>query len=186
MKATLLKAWFGFVLIQMPVITLTAGTAQVQMDNYSLRVNPGNCSCGFGLTWSISFSSFYTEDPWQANGEVAPLGPPAAYSHRTYLVMLDPSLFASTTSAQLDLPSGDSNSDGIPDFFDPAREVSATTGGKYGIIWSPGYGLLTLQWTRAAGATVERPCTGDRGRVASPAARHMLRPPWSPPTGSFA
>ena len=154
MKATLLKAWFGFVLIQMPIITLTAGTAQVQMYNHSLLINPGNCSCGFGgLTWTTSFSSFYTEDPWQANGEVAPLGPPAAYSHRTYLVMLDPSLYASTTFAQLDLPLADADGNGVPDFFEPAQELSATTGGKYGVVWSPGYGLLTLQWSRAAGAT---------------------------------
>ena len=51
-------------------------------------MNPGDCSCGFGLVWTISFSSFYTENPPSANGEFAPLPQPAAYSHWSWLVLV--------------------------------------------------------------------------------------------------
>ena len=129
-----------------------AGPVPVQLANESVRMYPGDCSCGFGLVWTISFSSAYTENPLWANGEFAPLPQPATYSHWSYLVLEDPSMFASTTYAELNLPSEDSNGNGISDFFEVDRAVSIGSSGTYAVIWSPGYGQLQFQWTRAAGS----------------------------------
>jgi len=152
MKRTLIPLWLGVALAIIPLSTRAAGTAAVLLSNQSVRMYPGDCSCGFGLTWTISFSSFYTENPPSANGEFAPLPQPATYSHWSWLVLEDPSMFASTTYAELNLPATDANGNGIPDFFEVGQAVSIETSGTYAIIWGPGYGQLTFQWTRAAGS----------------------------------
>ncbi|MGC3957059.1 MAG: hypothetical protein QM813_03570 [Verrucomicrobiota bacterium] len=152
MKPTLILLWLSTALAIMPSATLATGSATVQLSNESIRMYPGDCSCGFGLTWTISFSSFYTEDPPNANGEFAPLPQPATYSHWSWLVLEDPSMFASTTYAELNLPATDGNGNGTPDFFEVGQSVSTGSSGTYAIIWGPGYGVLNLQWSRTAGS----------------------------------
>lgn len=152
MKQTLITLWLGVALAIIPLSARAAGTAQAQLSNNSVRMYPGDCSCGFGLIWTMSFSSFFTEDPTQANGEIAPLNPPATRTHRTYLVLEDPSMFASASYAELDLPTADANGNGTPDFFEVSQGISAASSGTYAVIWGPGYGQLTFQWTRAAGS----------------------------------
>ena len=151
MKQTLICLWLGAALVIIPRLA-RGGTAQAHLSNNSVRMYPGKCSCGFGLTWTMYFSSFFTEDPTQANGEIAPLNQPAARTHWTYLVLEDPSLFASATYAELDLPTADANGNGTPDFFEVNQAISASSSGTYSVIWSPGYGQLMFQWTRAAGS----------------------------------
>lgn len=152
MKRTLIPLWLGAALALTSQTTQAAGSATVRLANESIRMYPGDCSCGFGLTWTISFSSFYTEDPPSANGEFAPLPQPATYSHWSWLVLEDPSLFASTTYAELDLPATDANGNGTPDFFEVGQSVSTGSSGTYAIVWGSGYGVLNLQWSRAAGS----------------------------------
>lgn len=152
MKQTLISLWLGVAFTIIPLFARAAGTAQAQLVNASVRLYPGDCSCGFGLTWTIHFSTVFTEDPPQANGEIAPLLQPATHTHWSYLVLEDPSMFASATYAELDLPMGDANGNGTPDFFEVNQAVAAGSGGTYATIWNPGYGQLALTWTRAAGA----------------------------------
>ncbi len=141
----------GFVLV--PAFDSTAGNAQVVLANESLHIRPGDCSCGWGLTWTIHFSTYNTEDPPAANGELAPLPQPAAYTHWTYLLLEDPSTVASPTYAELNLPlESDGNGNGTPDFFEVSRAVTAGSVGTYVVEWGPGYGLLNLEWSRAAGS----------------------------------
>ena len=152
MKRTLLGFGIGAVLAIIPQ-RVQGQTAQVTLVNNSVRMFPGDCSCGFGLTWTLSFSSSYTEDPTRANGELAPLPQAAGFHYWSYLILEDPSLYASTTYAELDLPmSGDANGNGVSDFFDVDQAVSAGSSGTYPVPWSPGHGELLLTWTRAAGS----------------------------------
>lgn len=137
----------------LPSTPVIAGTAQAELSNDSIRMGPGDCSCGFGLVWTMYFSSTYTEIPAQANGEIAPLPQPAAYSHRSYLVLEDPSTVASAMPAEFDVPLNlDANHNGTPDFFEASQEVSVGSTGTYPVIWPPYSGQLTFQWTRAAGS----------------------------------
>lgn len=130
-----------------------AGPAQVELSNNSIRMSPGDCSCGFGLTWTMYFSSTYTENPVLANGEIAPLPQPAARTHWSYLVLEDPSTVASAAPAEFDLPLNvDANNNATPDFFEAAQEVSAGSTGTYPMSWPPYSGQLTFQWSRAAGS----------------------------------
>lgn len=132
---------------------LEAATAQVQLFNESIRISPGNCSCGFGLKWTMYFSTLYTENPAVANGEIAPLPQPAARSHWSYLVLEDPSTVVSAVPAEFDVPlSGDADQNGTADFFEVTQEVSAGSTGTYPVIWPPYVGQLEFQWTRAAGS----------------------------------
>jgi hypothetical protein len=152
MKRTFIPLWLGVALAIIPLSTRAAGTAAVRLANESVRMNPGDCSCGFGLVWTISFSSFYTENPPSANGEFAPLPQPASYSHWSWLVLEDPSMFASATYAELNLPAADANGNGTPDFFEVGQAISTESSGTYAIIWGSGTGELILQWTRPAGS----------------------------------
>ncbi len=136
------------------VPSLHAGTAAVQLQNNSVRMNAGNCSCGFGLVWYMHFSTFFTEEPVYANREFAPLPEPGAYSHWSYMILEDPSMFASPTYAELNFPSGDVDGNGIADFFEVGQGVAAGSVGRYAIIWGSGYGQLQFQWTRAAGSRI--------------------------------
>jgi hypothetical protein len=152
MKRRWIAAGLAATLLVMPLPVLAAGTAQVRVSNKSVRMFPGDCSCGFGLIWTISFSSFYTEYPSQANGELAFSPTPGSRSHWSYLVLEDPSLTAGTTYVELDLPlAADADGNGTPDFLEVARPVATTSSGTYAVIWGPGYGALTLHWTRSAG-----------------------------------
>jgi hypothetical protein len=152
MKQILICVWLGAALVIIPVSTAAAGPARAQLSNNSIRMYPGDCSCGGGLDFIMSFSSFFTEDPAQANGELAPLPQPATRTHRTYLVLEDISMVASASYAELDLPMADVNGNGTPDFFEVDRAVSASSSGTYAVIWDPGYGQLLFQWTRSAGS----------------------------------
>jgi hypothetical protein len=169
MKRTVILLWLGAALAIISPST-QAGIAEVQLSNESVRMNPGACSCGFGLTWSISFSTAYTENPPLANGEFAPLPQPATYSHWSYLILEDPSMFASTTYAELNLPATDANGNGTPDFFEVGQAIAAGSSGAYAVIWGPGYGQLIFQWTRSAGSrhgscllTMIDPLLGEMG-----------------------
>ena len=150
------RFFFGFglnvALVFVASQSCMAGTAQAQLANNSIHIYAGPCSCGFGLTWKIHFSTFYTEDPPYANGEVAPLPLPATHTLWSYLILEDPSLYASGTYAELDLPTTDSDANGILDFLEVNKAVSISTSGTYATIFNPGYGLLTLQWSRAEGS----------------------------------
>ncbi len=170
MKRTLLPLWLGVALAIIPLSTHAAGPATVRLSNESVRMYPGDCSCGFGLVWTISFSSFYTENPPSANGEFAPLTQPASYTHWSWLVLEDPSMFASATYAELNLPAADANGNGTPDFFEVGQAISTGSSGIYMVIWDPGYGQLTFQWTRSAGSrygscvlTMIDPILGEMG-----------------------
>lgn len=152
MKNPLLAAALSAGLVVVPM-AVSANVASVRLANDSVRMLPGDCSCGFGLTWIMYFSSFYTEEPSQANGELAPQAQPADFAYWTYLVLEDPSMYASATFAELNLPlTADANGNGIPAFFDVDEAVSAQTTGRYVIIWEPGYGELQLTWDRPAGS----------------------------------
>jgi hypothetical protein len=135
----------------LPGIGQGAQTAQVIVADPSIRINTGHCNCGLGFIYSLSFSTFYTEDPAQANGELAPLPQPVAHSHWSYMILEDPGMWASTTYAELNLPLTDADGDGIPDFFEASNDVAATTDGIYFIDWGPG--TLTVDWQRAAGSS---------------------------------
>ena len=152
MKQALIWLWLGAAFAILAPSARATGPARAQLSNNSIHMFPGECSCGFGLTWTMHFSSFFTEDPAQADGEIAPLNPPAARSYRTYLVLEDPSTVASASYAELDLPLADANGNGTPDFFEVSQAVSASSSGTYAVIWNPGYGQLNFQWTRAAGS----------------------------------
>jgi len=111
----------------------------------------GECDCGLGLVFYLHFSSVYTEDPAEANGELAPQSQ-APYSHSSYLVLEDVSMTASAAPMQLDVPFRDDlDNDGIPDFFNLNQEVGSTTGGTYESVW--GSGTITAVWSRASGST---------------------------------
>lgn len=128
-----------------------AATAPVQLVNNSLRMHRGPCSCGFGLTYYIYFSTYYTEETWQANEELAPTPPGSAYNHWSYLLLQDASMFTSVVPAQMNLPTQDADGNGVSDFFDVSRPVGATT---YGTVPSSlGSGTLTFSWSRAAGSS---------------------------------
>src|SRR5690242_15155811 len=66
MKRTLIVLSLGAALVRFSLPAQAAGSAPVRLANESVRMYPGDCSCGFGLVWTISFSSGYTEDPAQA------------------------------------------------------------------------------------------------------------------------
>jgi hypothetical protein len=153
MKRILTGFWLaaGFVLV--PALNSLAGNAQVLLANESLQIHPGKCSCGFGLTWWMHFSTYFTENPPSANGEIAPLPQPAAFTYWTYLLLEDPSTYASPTYAELNLPlDTDVNGNGIPDFLEVSQAVAAGSEGTYVVVWGSGYGQLILGWTRAAGS----------------------------------
>ncbi len=153
MRATLTVIGLAVGLAVIPSSVSAAGNAQAHLANDSIHVYPGDCSCGFGLTWRIHFSTVFTEAPAVANGEVAPLPQPAAYTHWSFLLLEDPSTVASPTYAELNLPLGaDENGNGTPDLFEAAQGIAAVSQGTYAVIWGPGYGLLTLEWSRAAGS----------------------------------
>ena len=152
MKHILKTSLLGLGLSALPVAVLASAPAQAYLSNDSVRMYPGDCSCGFGLTWTLHFSSFFTEDPGLADGEIAPAAQPATHSHYAFLVLVDPSTVASTTFARLDLPSGDVNGNGTQDFFEANVPVTTATTGYYENIW--GNGQLTLEWTRSAGSIV--------------------------------
>jgi hypothetical protein len=143
--------------------------AQVRLLNSSIRINRGECDCGMGLTFHLYFSSAFTEDPGEANGELAPWPQPAAYSHGSFMLLEDVSMFVSVTQIEMNLPlTGDSNGDGISDFFEPGQAVSASSQGIYQNEWGPG--TLVAAWTRAKGATrgdcviwMDDPILGDIG-----------------------
>jgi hypothetical protein len=170
MKLTFVRSSAGAVLLLACLTVEAGGPVPVRLSNESVRLYPGDCSCGFGLVWTIHFSTFYTEEPIYANGEFAPLPQPAAHSHWSYLVLEDPSMFASTTYAEFNLPTADANANGIPDFFEVDQPVAASSSGTYATIWSPGFGQLNLQWTRGAGSrqgscllTMIDPILGEMG-----------------------
>lgn len=133
-------------------LSSTAGPAQVQLRNHSIRMNSGPCSCGFGLVWHMHFSTFFTEEPSQANREIAPLPQPAPRSHWSYMILEDPSMYAAPTYIELDFPDADANSNGINDFFEAGQSVAAGSSGTYVVIWGPGYGQLQFEWNRPAGS----------------------------------
>lgn len=126
--------------------------AQVHLSSQSIRMHPGECTCGFGLIWKLHFSSLFTEDPALANGEILPLTTASPRNHWSYMVLEDPSMFASATVAELDLPLHlDANGSKGPDFFEVDQAVNVITTGIYSIDWGPGYGQLSFAWTREAG-----------------------------------
>lgn len=129
-----------------------AGVAPVVMGNEKLLVHSGHCSCGLGLVWTIYFSTYYTEDVRWVNEEIAPLPQPDTHAYWTYLVLEDPSMWASASFVKLNLPTDDANANGIADFFEVSEAVAASSGGTYQIEW--GTGQLTFDWSRAAGSRV--------------------------------
>ncbi len=152
MKHSTFRAWLLTGIALLP-LSLLAGTAQVRLSNNSVRMYPGDCACGWELTWTIYFSSLYTEDSSQANGELVPSPQPAAYSHRSYLILEDPSMTYGVVPAELDVPLGDdTDGDGTPDFLDVAQPISTTTSGTYPDLWGNGPEALSLTWTRSAGS----------------------------------
>ncbi len=139
-------------MILLPV-ALSAGTAQVRLSNSSVRMSPGDCDCGWSLTYTIHFSSTYTEEPSQANGELVPGPQSSSYSHRSWLILEDVSMTAGTVPAEINVPLGDdADGDGTPDFLDAAKPVSITTSGVHADLWGNGPEALSLIWTRAAGS----------------------------------
>lgn len=138
------------------------------MANEKLLVHSGHCSCGFGMVWTIYFSTYYTEDVRWVNEEIAPLPQPDTYPYWTFMVLEDPSMWASVSFVKLSLPTGDGNNNGIPDFFEVGEAVAASSGGTYEIEWGPGQ--LTFDWSRAAGSrtgsmvlTMHDPILGTMG-----------------------
>ncbi len=130
----------------------SAQTAQADLVNSSLRLNTSACDCDIGgLVWYMDFSSVYVEERPAANHELAPFPQPAAYSHRSYMVLEDASMWTSTSFLELNLPVDDINENGMPDFFEPGIAVSTSSGGRYQIEWGPC--PLTVVWSRPAGMT---------------------------------
>ena len=139
-------------LASLPAIAGGGEIAQTQVFNGSIRIHTGQCNCGFGLKYYMSFSSVYTEETAQANGELAPLPGGSGFSHWSCLILEDPSLVTSVTIAGLNLPSDtDANGNGIPDFFENAQGASVTTLGQYQSDWGPG--TLSAVWSRNPGAS---------------------------------
>jgi len=127
--------------------------AQVQVFNTSIRMNPGKCDCGGGFDFYLHFSTYYTEDVQQANGEISPLPQPAPTTHWSWMILEDISMTTATTLMKLNLPvTLDSNGDGLPDFFDIAQGVTIATTGTYADIWGLGReNPLTATWSRTPG-----------------------------------
>lgn len=132
-----------------------AQTAGVQMFNTSIHIYPGKCDCGMGLNFYLHFSSLYTEEVWQANGEVSPLPQPASATHESWLLLEDVSMSTAVTPIKLNLPQApDNNGDGLPDFFDVRQGVSVGTTGTYGDIWGLGQeNPISAVWFRTAGVS---------------------------------
>ncbi|HEV2394390.1 MAG TPA: hypothetical protein VG146_18730 [Verrucomicrobiae bacterium] len=130
-------------------------TALLRLYNNSLRMYPGKCDCGLGGKFYLYFSSFYTEDIRQADGELLPVAQPAPAPYGSYLILEDVSMSTSTTVIYLDVPSlDDANGDGLNDFLNSSQAVSTTTHGKYPDPWGArGYDDVTAVWFRIAGAT---------------------------------
>jgi hypothetical protein len=125
--------------------------AQARLFNGSIKMHRGPCSCGFGLTWYLHFSTYGTDDPSRANEELAPIPQPAAYTHWSYMILEDPSMYGSMSLVQLDLPTTDSNGDGILDIVDTTRAVSSATAGTYENDW--GQQVIKAVWNRGEGLT---------------------------------
>lgn len=167
MKTTLSTLLVALVFI-LSSAAVRGATAEVHIAGESLLVHSGPCSCGYGLVWTMHFSTYYTDDPARVNEQISPLPAPADYAYWTYLVLEDPSMYASATYAELNLPGSDGNNDSVSDFFQVSQSVSATSTGTYEIAW--GTGQLTFDWTRAAGSRVgtmvlamHDPILGDLG-----------------------
>ncbi len=146
------STWLLLAALSLLPLNLTSGaTAQAKLYNRSIQMHQGACSCGFGLIYYLHFSTFNTDDPSLANEELAPQPQPAGFTHWSFMILEDPSMYGSTTLAQLDVPKTDSNGDGIPDIFDTTQNVSAGTQGTYENDW--GTQVIIAIWARTAGST---------------------------------
>jgi hypothetical protein len=143
-------AWISLVLVVWAAPGL-AGTAQIQLESNSLRMNPGTCSCGPGTTWRLYFSTYFTDFPAMANGEIAPRQPGAGNSHWAYMILEDISMWAAVTYCEINLPlAEDSDLDGVSDFLEPERSVFQVSTGTY--VSDLGGGTLSLTWSRTGGS----------------------------------
>ncbi len=145
--------WLAAITLLLPAFAAHAGqTAQVRMDNQSIRMRPGTCNCGFSGVFHLYFSSFYTEDVRLADGELHPVMQPAPASHGSYLILEDVSLATSVMAAYLNVCSADGNGDGQNDFFDVNQGASCTATGAYPDPWGGGYDQITARWSRNPGS----------------------------------
>lgn len=133
------------------VVSASGGTAQVQISNHSIKMHSGACSCGFGIVFKIHFSTYSTDNPLQANGEIAPRPPGSATTHWSYLIFEDSSMWAVPSFVEINLPlAQDENGNGVSDFFELGREISMVSSGYYESDLLGG--TLEMTWTRAAGS----------------------------------
>jgi len=141
------------------IVLLLAGSSRVQGEQTaaahlfygSLRMHKGKCSCGFGLNYYLHFSTYNTDDPSRANEVLAPLPAGSAYTHWSYLILEDPSMYGSSTPVMLDVPKLDANGDGIADIFETSQTIAASTSGTYENDW--GQQVISAVWNRGAGST---------------------------------
>ena len=129
---------------------LSGGQAQIHLYSLSVRFQPAATkSFGFNYNLELTSDSPTTTDP---NGELAPLPDGAPSTHGAFDRMtrhiFDEPVYGAFS---LNVPAPeDSNTNGIPDFFEISQAVAATTtkGAFDDAVLS---GKVTTTWSRSAG-----------------------------------
>lgn len=135
-------------LCSLPFVTSAAQNAQARMYCLSLRVQQATSEDGW---YKLNLTMLNVG----INGELMPnFEANAPYTHFSYLEMND-ELFGDVIQGALwvDLPTdADVDGNGLPDFYQSAVAVGATTAGEYSLGSGYGSGLISASWGRAAGS----------------------------------
>jgi hypothetical protein len=135
----------------LPVIAAEKATAT--LTSYSVQILPAEVEDDFGVEWDLGLSSVGSHRA--INSELRLPEEDFGYTHETWFVMdnlflVQPMVF----EVFLDIPATeDSNGNGIPDFYDPAMTIDATTTGLHPDD-EGGVQEFTAYWVRGENETI--------------------------------
>ncbi|HEX7862541.1 MAG TPA: hypothetical protein VF773_19560 [Verrucomicrobiae bacterium] len=130
-----------------------AEKAAVTLTSYSVQILPSEVEDDFGVEWDLALSSVGNHRA--LNSELRLPESDRGYTHESWFVMdslflVQPMVF----EVLLDIPATeDSNGNGIPDFYDPAVAIDATTTGLHPDD-EGGVQEFTAYWVRGVGEMI--------------------------------